>query len=141
VGGQDEGQGVKTRVADMSHASSDSPNSPTLRIILGAGFLIACWNFLFMFRGWVVASEAEITGANILFIFLGVVPWFGLIAASRRKRWGAWIVLISPLLALTGLVFTKNDEWAPILIAMGITVVPTVVIGVVLLKVVGRQIP
>jgi hypothetical protein len=106
----------------------------TLRIILVLGFFVACWNFVLMFRGWVVAPQAEVVGANILFVFLGIVPWIGMIAASFRKSWGAWIVLTSPIVALTGLAFTKNAEWMQIMTVMAMTVGPTVIIGAVLLK-------
>ena len=87
-----------------------------------------------MFRAWVVAPQAEVIGAHIFFFFLGVAPWIGLIAATRRKRSGAWIAFLSPLVALTGLAFTNNAEWEQILIAMAITVGPAVFIGAILLK-------
>ncbi len=113
---------------------SDLECSGAPRPILAIGFLIAAWNSVLMFRAWVVAPQAEVMGAHIFFFFLGVAPWIGMIAAARRKRWGAWIVLISPLVALTGLAFTKNTEWETILIVMTITVGPAVFIGAILLK-------
>ena len=123
----------------MSQASSELQHPPVSRIILGTGFLIAAWNFVLMFRGWVVAPEAEVMGAHIFFFFLGVAPWIGMIAATRRKRWGAWIALISPLISLTGLAFTNNTEWEQTLIVMAITVGPAVFIGAILLKAMTAQ--
>jgi hypothetical protein len=95
----------------MPQASSELQHPRASRITLGVGFLIAAWNFVLMFRAWVVAPHAEVMGAHIFFFFLGVAPWIGMIAATRRKRWGAWIVLLSPIVSLTGLAFTKNTEW------------------------------
>lgn len=123
----------------MSQASSEPQHSRVSRITLGIGFLIAAWNFLLMFRAWVVAPQAEVMGAHIFFFFLGVAPWIGMIGAARRKRWGAWIVLISPLVALTGLAFTKNTEWETILIVMTITVGPAVCIGAILLNAISSR--
>jgi len=123
----------------MSQASSELQHHRAPRIILGAGFLIASWNFVLMFRGWVVAPQAEVMGAHIFFFFLGVAPWIGMIAATRRKRWGAWIVFLSPFVSLTGLAFTKNTEWEQILIVMAVTVGPAVFIGAILLKAITPQ--
>jgi hypothetical protein len=58
----------------MSQASSELQHPRAPLITLGAGFLIAAWNFVLMFRVWVVAPEAEVMGAHIFFFFLGVVP-------------------------------------------------------------------
>ena len=118
----------------MSQPSSELQHPRASRITLGAGFLIASWDFVLMFRGWVVAPQAEVMGAHIFFFFLGVAPWIGMIAAARRKRGGAWIVFLSPLVSLTGLAFLKNTEWEQILIVMAITVGPTAFIGAILLK-------
>ena len=123
----------------MPTASSKSPRSFEMRISLAAGFLIGCWNFILMFRGWVVAPQSELAGVNLLFFFLGVFPLFGAIAAMFRKRWGAWVMVFSPLLALTGLIFTKNEDWLPIAIAMAITVGPTVALGVILLRLMSNE--
>jgi hypothetical protein len=123
----------------MPTASSKSQRSFEMRISLSAGFLVACWDFILMFRGWVVAPQSELAGANILFFFLGVLPLFGTIAAMFRKRWGAWVMIFSPLLALTGLIFTKNEDWLPIVIVMAITVGPTVALGVILLRLMPNE--
>lgn len=123
----------------MSQPSSELQQPRAPRLILGVGFLIASWNFVLMFRGWVVAPQAEVMGAHIFFFFLGVAPWIGLIAAARRKRWGAWVTLISPLVALTGLAFTKNSEWEQILMLITMTVGPAVFIGAILLKAMTPQ--
>jgi hypothetical protein len=123
----------------MSQPPSELQQPRAPRLTLGAGFLIAAWNFVLMFRAWVVAPEAEVMGAHIFFFFLGVAPCIGMIAAARRKRWGAWVALISPLVALTGLAFTKNTEWEQLLIVMAITVGPAVFIGAMLLKALTPQ--
>ena len=118
----------------MSQVSSELQHPRAPGITLGAGFLIAAWNFVLMFRGWVVAPQAEVMGAHIFFFFLGVAPWIGMIAAARRKRWGAWIVFLSPIISLTGLAFTNNTEWEQILMLITMTVGPAVFIGAILLK-------
>lgn len=103
------------------------------RFVLVMGFLVAGWNFVLMFRGWVVASQAEVAGATILFVFLGVVPWIGLVATARARSVGPWILTISPLVALVGLLFTNNAEWETLLLVTLITAVPAITIGLVLL--------
>jgi hypothetical protein len=123
----------------MAQVSSGLQHPRASRIILGTGFLIAAWNFVLMFRGWVVAPQAEVMGAHIFFFFLGVAPWIGMIAAARRKRWGAWIVFLSPFVSLTGLAFTDNTEWEQTLIVTAITVGPAVFIGAILLKAITPQ--
>jgi hypothetical protein len=117
----------------MTTSTSGFHKSNRFRLALAVGCLIALWNFVLMFRGWVVASQAELVGANILFLFLGLVPWIGLIASGRGNPVGPWILTISPLLALTGLFFTRNAEWKTPLFAMLITAAPAIAIVLVLL--------
>jgi hypothetical protein len=62
-----------------------------------------------------------------------------MIAAARRKRWGAWTVFLSPIVSLTGLAFTNNTDWEQALIATAITVGPAVFIGAILLKAIGPR--
>ena len=54
--------------------------SARFQFALVVGCLLTFSTFVLMFRGWVVASEAEVMGANILFFFLELVPWIGLIS-------------------------------------------------------------
>jgi len=132
---------VLSLIVTMSQPSLERQHPRVSRIILGTGFLIAAWNFVLMFRGWVVAPEAEVMGAHIFFFFLGVAPWIGMIAATCGKRWGAWIVFIIPFVSLTGLAFIKITEWEQILMLITITVGPAVCIGAILLKAITRITP
>ena len=125
----------------MAHDSMpvSSPHDRTaLRSAIFVGVFITTWNFILMFRGWVVASQAELLGANIFFLFLGVVPWIGLIASACRSQTGPLILICSPIVALAGLFFTKNDEWQTVLLAMLITVGPALAIGLVLRNLLRR---
>jgi len=117
----------------MTTSTSGFHKSARFRFALVVGCLITFSNFILMFRGWVVASQAEVMGANILFFFLGLLPWIGLISSGRGNSAGPWISTISPLLALTGLFFTNNAEWMTMLLVMLITAVPALAIGLVLL--------
>jgi hypothetical protein len=66
----------------MTDGISDAPDRRErewLIITLGAGCLIAGWDFCMMFSAWVVTSQAEIIAGNIFFFCLGVMPPIGII--------------------------------------------------------------
>jgi len=67
----------------------DAPDVDGLRPAVLAAVIVALLEFVLLFRAWVVASQKKVVGANILFFFLGVLPWFGIVASARRRLWGA----------------------------------------------------
>ena len=113
--------------------------SGSFRFALALASLFTFTNFVLMFRGWVVAPQAEIVGANILFFFPWVVPWIGVIASGMGKLIGPWILTLCPVVALTGFFFTNNSEWDRAVLVILITAAPALAIGLRLLTLSRRE--
>ena len=69
-----------------------------------AGIAIVFWDFARLFSGWVVASQREAGGITVLFLFCGVLPIVGLVGCCLRRKWGAWMLRVSPWVATLGLL-------------------------------------
>jgi hypothetical protein len=132
--GNDFGTGLM-----MSENSPQYSKDDGLALALGTGVLIACWDFFLMFRAWVVTTEAEIIGANIVFVLVGLLPWIGIVGSFRRKAWGPWMLIIGPIIAPTGFFFMVYASWQGMLAVVVLTFMPTIVIGTVLLKLIRRR--
>ena len=112
--------------------NADAPDVDGMGAAVAAAVIVALLESILLFRAWVVASEKEVVGANIFFFFLGVLPWFGIVASARRKLWGPRLVVSSALIATTGLFFTRNGDWQGLLIASCIMFIPTIGVGLLL---------
>jgi hypothetical protein len=107
----------------------------TLALCAGViGSLSALWNISTLFRPWVVSSQAEAKGATTMFVFAGIAPVFGIAASLLRKRWGAWILTISPIFASVGLGFLKGLSMQGVLFVAGIYLVPPFLVGLLFLR-------
>ncbi|HEV7519622.1 MAG TPA: hypothetical protein VGP89_00885 [Candidatus Angelobacter sp.] len=105
---------------------------------LGAGSLIACWDFWVMFRAWFVLRQPDLIGGNIMFFFLGILPLVGMIGSFRRKLWGPKILIICPLAASTGFLFLSNVDWQTILFVGLLYLGPMAAIGIILFNLIQR---
>jgi hypothetical protein len=109
-----------------------------LLLALGAGSLVAIWDFWVMFRGWVVLRQPDLIGGNIMFFFLGILPLVGMIGSLRRRLWGPKILMISPLAASTAFLFLSNVDWRTILFVSLLYLGPMAAIGTILFKLIQR---
>jgi hypothetical protein len=89
----------------------------------------AIWNFISMFSAWVVASQKDSIGMNILFLFTGVMPIIGVTAGIFRKRWAAWILFAAPLVSSFAFPFLSKIELRVVVLFVAVYFLPVIVAG------------
>ena len=55
-----------------------------------------------------MSSQAEVVGAFIMFVSIGVVSLVGVGGSMFRKWWGPWLLIVGPLFSVVGFHFLKG---------------------------------
>jgi CDP-diglyceride synthetase len=108
---------------------------PTLIVL---GLVIVIWDFTRLFSSWVVASQREAGVVTLVSFLCGLLPIVGFAACCMRRKWGAWILLVSPWIASLGLlgIHVGNGDW---LLFILLFVLPTSVLGFLFQRLLGTQ--
>lgn len=103
--------------------------SKKFRAVVTLGLVVVLWDFFCLFSGWVVAPQREVGTSTLMFCFSGLFPVIGLIAVWLHRRWGAWLLLVSPWIAALGMFGLHGTEKAETGWFLLLFVVPTSVLG------------
>ena len=94
------------------------------------------WDFSRLFSGWVVASQREAGGVTVFFFFCGLLPVVAFLACCLRRKWGAWILVVSPWVASLGLLGIQGSMGVRLLSIL-LFVVPTSLLGLMFQRLLG----